>query len=129
MNTGFPLSNSIVQRTRGGRRGISRQPSVFLLLTVDAAKSRMPREFKHILRREVEVALTQNPQPLWARVLKYVVLTALIFFFHRSKTFWILLGVAVLLALLVHFWYRYKTAGWTKSYGGWEYKESEPDKQ
>jgi len=29
-------------------------------------------------------------------------------------------------ALALHFWYRYKTRGWTQSYGKWNYELNKP---
>ena len=73
------------------------------------------------LRREFEVAFSKTAQPAWLRVLKYAVLAGFIYFYWRSTTFWLILAVVLVLSLALHLWYRYKTAGWTKSFGGWDY--------
>lgn len=80
--------------------------------------------FSKTLKREFEVAFSKNAQPLLFRVLKYVVLICLISIFWRSRLFWVLLTLVLVLSLVVHVWYRYKTASWTKSYGGWDYEKN-----
>lgn len=84
----------------------------------------MAKNFKYLLRRETEVAFSKKVQSVPVRVLKYGLLAVLIYLFHRSKTFWIVFGAVSVLALLVHFWARHKTAGWTKSYGLWKYEQA-----
>lgn len=78
------------------------------------------------LQRELEVAFSKTAQATWVRVLKYVILGYLMYCFWSSTLFWIILGIVLLLSLSVHFWYRYKTAAWTKSYGGWDYEQNKP---
>jgi hypothetical protein len=77
-----------------------------------------------ILKREFEVAFSGNAQPMWLRVLKYVVLGCFIYFFWSNTLFWIILALVFILSLLLHFWYRFKTEDWTKSYGGWDYDKN-----
>jgi len=79
-----------------------------------------------ILKREFEVAFSKHAQPVWFRVVKYILLGSFIYFFRKSKWFWIILTVLFILSLLLHFWYRYKTEAWTKSYGGWDYDKNKP---
>ena len=86
-------------------------------------------KFSKIVKRELEVAFSKNAQPTWLRVLKYVVLGCFIYFFWNSNLFWIILTVVFILSLLLHFWYRFKTEGWTKSYGGSEFDASYNCKQ
>jgi len=81
-------------------------------------------KFSKTLQREFEVAFSKNAQPAWFRVVKYLVLGCFIYFFWRSDLFWIILTVVFILSLIVHFWYRFKTEGWTKSYGGWDYEKN-----
>ncbi len=77
--------------------------------------------FSKTIKREFEVAFSKNTQPVWLRILKYIVLAGLIFLLKDSKWLWpVLIGI-LSCALAIHFWYRYKTNGWTKSYGGWKY--------
>jgi hypothetical protein len=77
-----------------------------------------------VVRRELEVAFSGTAQSARVRILKYLVLGLLMWFFWRYTIFWIILSAALALSLLVHFWYRYKTAAWTRSYGGWDYEKN-----
>jgi hypothetical protein len=73
------------------------------------------------IKRELEVAFSKHSQPIWFRVLKYILLGCILFFFWGTKLLWIILLIMFVFAMLLHFWYRYKTNGWTKSYGLWKY--------
>jgi amino acid transporter len=84
------------------------------------------RKFSKIIKRELEVAFSKHAQPTWFRILKFVVLAFFIYFFWGSRMFWVILIILMILALLLHLWYRYKTRGWTKSYGGWDYNKNKP---
>ena len=77
--------------------------------------------FNKTIKREIEVAFSKHSQPVWFRVLKYIALGCMIYLFGGSKLFWIILSVLVVISLILHFWYRYKTNGWTKSYGMWKH--------
>ncbi|MEP7264676.1 MAG: hypothetical protein ABI772_09260 [Bacteroidota bacterium] len=81
-------------------------------------------KFTTLLKREVEVAFSKHAQPIWLRILKYILLLSFIYFFHDSHSFWIILAIVLVMGLMLHFFYRYKTNGWTKSYGGWDYKKN-----
>ncbi len=41
--------------------------------------------FKEIIKREIEVAFSKDAQPVWFRVLKYIVLACLLYFFWGRK--------------------------------------------
>jgi hypothetical protein len=82
--------------------------------------------FSKTLKREFEVAFSKNAQPVWFRIVKYIVLGAIIYFFWGTNRLWIILGTVSVLGLSLHFWYRYKTNGWTKSYGAWDYEKNIP---
>lgn len=75
------------------------------------------------IKRELEVAFAKNPQPVWLRILKYVLLIGLIYFLWKTKWLWLTIAGLIALALVIHFWYRHKTKGWTRSFGGWKYRE------
>ena len=81
--------------------------------------------FKKIIKREIEVAFSKYSQPIWFRVCKYILLVLVLFLFWDTKTLWIILSVLFVIAMALHFWYRYKTKGWTKSYGLWKYREKD----
>jgi len=78
--------------------------------------------FKKALKREAEVAFSKHSRPIWFRVLKYILLTCLIWFLWGNKWLWITLLILLVFSLSRHFWYRYKTMGWTKSYGLWKHE-------
>jgi cell division protein FtsW (lipid II flippase) len=80
---------------------------------------------KQTLKREYEVAFSKNPQPARMRILKYFLLALLIYFLRGSKWLWIILLALFTLAVAIHFWYRYKTHGWTKSYGKWKHEDDQ----
>ena len=82
--------------------------------------------FNKKIKRELEVAFSKNAQPIWLRILKYVLLGIMLYFLWGSKYLWIILIALFVFALLLHFWYRYKTHGWTKSYGSWDYEKNKP---
>ena len=84
--------------------------------------------FKKIIEREIEVALSKHSQPLWFKILKYVLSGFILYFFWGSKLLWIILLILFAFSMLLHFWYRYKTHGWTKSYGMWKHDKSKSEK-
>jgi hypothetical protein len=81
-------------------------------------------KFSSVFKRELEVAFSKNAQPIWFRLLKYTLIGLYIYFFWSSDFFWTILLVVLGLSLLLHFWYRYKTNGWKKSYGGWDFNKN-----
>ncbi len=76
------------------------------------------------VRREIEVAFSKHAQPAWFKVVKYTVLITAFYFFRREKAFWTILVIVFILGLILHFWYRRETQGWTKSYGLWNYEKN-----
>jgi len=76
------------------------------------------------IKRELEVAFSKHSQPIWFRVLKYILLEVILFFFWGTELLWIILLITFAFALLLHFWYRYKTHSWTKSYGLWKHEKN-----
>jgi len=48
----------------------------------------------------------------------------LIYFLWGSPWLWITFLILLAPALALHFWYRHKTQGWTKSYGAWNYEKN-----
>jgi hypothetical protein len=82
--------------------------------------------FSKTIKRELEVAFSKHSQPLGFRLAKYLVIIVLLYLLWGSKWLWIVFSGLSLMALAVHFWYRYKTDGWTKSYGKWDYEQNKP---
>ncbi len=77
--------------------------------------------FSKTIKREIEVAFSKHAQPIWFRVVKYTLLGVVLYCFWGSQLLWVILLTLFVDALLLHFWYRYKTQGWTKSYGFWKH--------
>ena len=73
----------------------------------------------NVLKREMRVALSKRAQPVWFRVVKWVIVIALTVMFWRSAYFWFLLLVAFGVSLTLHFIWRWKTKGWTQPWRGW----------
>ncbi|MEJ0101576.1 MAG: hypothetical protein WDO19_03000 [Bacteroidota bacterium] len=78
--------------------------------------------FNKTIQREIEVAFSKQAQPLWFRVVKWIVTAGIIYFFWNSKWLWVILIILFVLSLSIHFWFRYKTNGWTKSYSKWKHE-------
>jgi hypothetical protein len=73
----------------------------------------------NILRREARVAFSRRAQPAWFRILKWTIVIALGVMFWRAPLFWVCLVAAFVLSLALHLFWRWKTKGWTKPWGGW----------
>ncbi len=73
-----------------------------------------------IIKRELEVAFSKDAQPVLFRIVKYVLLFILFYFLWGTELLWIILLSMVVVGTSLHFWFRYKTQGWTKSYGMWK---------
>jgi hypothetical protein len=70
--------------------------------------------------REVRVAFSKRAQPVWFRIVKWIVAIAVSVTLWRTTYFWWWLGGAFTLGLTLHFTWRWKTGGWTKAWGGWD---------
>jgi hypothetical protein len=81
---------------------------------------------KSIIKRELEVAFAKETQPIWFRILKYVFLICVIYLLWATISLLITLAALFAGALLLHFWIRHKTHGWTKSYGLWKHEGDRP---
>ena len=82
--------------------------------------------FKKTIQREIEVAFSKHSQPVGFKIVKYILLGLILYFFWGTRLLWIILLLLLVPALVLHFWYRYKTEGWTKSYGMWNYEKNKP---
>ena len=74
----------------------------------------------HFIQRELRVALSRRAQSLRFRLIKWLVIIGLIAMFWRAPLFWWCLLGAIVLALVGHFTWRWKTRGWTQPWGGWD---------
>ena len=71
------------------------------------------------LRRELRVCFSLKAQPLWIRILKWAAIIALTALYHDAPWFWPIVAACVVAGLALHFFYRWKTRAWTRSWGGW----------
>ena len=74
---------------------------------------------RETIRREFRVAFSRRAQPVWFRVVKWIVIGVLTITFWRRPAFWWWAAVVLVLALSLHLFYRYKTNRWTRAWGGW----------
>jgi len=73
-----------------------------------------------MLKREIRVAFSRKVQPLWFRIVKWVVFIGILVAVKNTKAFWYVLIGLPLLGVTVHLFYRWKTKGWTQPWGGWK---------
>jgi hypothetical protein len=71
------------------------------------------------LKREVRVAFSRRAQPVWFRVLKWVIAFGISVILWRTPYFWLWIVGSLGLGLTVHVIWRWKTKGWTRPWGGW----------
>jgi hypothetical protein len=71
------------------------------------------------LKRELKVAFSKHAQPLWLRLLKWTMFVGVAVLLYRTGYFWSWIAGLPALGVVVHFLYRWKTKGWTRSWGGW----------
>ena len=72
------------------------------------------------VKREVQVALSLKAQPVWFRVIKWSVILVVTARYRRRRWFPYGVGGALVVALSLHTFYRWKTHGWTRAWGGWD---------
>ena len=82
---------------------------------------------KNVLQHEVRAAFAKHVQPVCFRVAKYLVLGGFIWLCrHATYFWWTIIGLGIS-GVLLHGFYRYKTRGWTRSYGQgllrWDYEK------
>ncbi|MBI5773915.1 MAG: hypothetical protein HZA89_09260 [Verrucomicrobia bacterium] len=75
--------------------------------------------FKQALRREARVAFSLRAQPLWIRILKWIVALTLAALYHDEPWFWPVVAGWTVFALVLHSLYHWKTRSWTRPWGGW----------
>jgi hypothetical protein len=72
------------------------------------------------LKREARVAFSRRAQPVWFRVVKWMVVVGVSVTLWRTPYFWLWILGGLSLGLTVHFIWRWKTKGWTRPWGGWK---------
>jgi hypothetical protein len=71
------------------------------------------------IKREVRVSFSKKAQPVWFRIVKWVVfLSVTAALWNTNYLGWWLVLLTVV-TLILHFTWRYKTKGWTQPWGGW----------
>ena len=81
----------------------------------------------HTLRREARVAFSRKAQPVWFRILKWILGLAFVVLCYGAPWFWPLVATFVVTAFSIHFLYRWKTKTWTRAWGGWKDLEAGRD--
>jgi hypothetical protein len=71
------------------------------------------------IKRELRVAFSRRAQPVWFRIIKWLVFLSVVRRLRGTKWLWVWIAGAALAGLAVHFTYRRKTRGWTQPWGGW----------
>jgi hypothetical protein len=71
------------------------------------------------LRRELRVAFSRRAQPVWFRIVKWLLVLGVVVALWRSRWFWPVMLGAVALSLGAHLLWRWKTKRWTQPWGGW----------
>ena len=72
------------------------------------------------IQRELQVAFSPRVQPWWFRVIKWSVIITAIVRYRQRRWFPYTVGGTLLAALSLHFFYRSKTQGWQRPWGGWD---------
>jgi hypothetical protein len=85
----------------------------------DAMSSEIEMSVREALMLELRVAFSRKGQPIWFRVLKWMVLVFVGAYLWRSSHFWWWIGGALGLGVTVHLVWRWKTKRWTRAWGGW----------
>ena len=77
-------------------------------------------ELFEMIRRELRVAFSIKAQPVWFRVIKWTVFLMVFGSLWRTRRawFWRLLPSAAIVGVVIHLIWRWKTDGWTRSWGG-----------
>src|SRR5262245_60937805 len=71
------------------------------------------------LRLEWRIAFSRTGQPVWFRVLKWIVYLSVAAYFWRTPYLGWWIGGVPALGLIVHVIWRAKTKRWTQPWGGW----------
>jgi hypothetical protein len=77
-------------------------------------------KFTVLLRREMRVALSLKAQPVWFRVLKWSIVLPLVVWLWPTRWFWPAMLTMLVAGLTLHFFFRWKTAGWSRPWAGWD---------
>ncbi|MFO7168393.1 MAG: hypothetical protein DIU80_010250 [Chloroflexota bacterium] len=71
------------------------------------------------IERELRVMFSPRAQPWWFRLLKWSVIVVTTARYRGRWWFRYLAGAVLLGGLTLHLFYRHKTQGWRRPWGGW----------
>jgi hypothetical protein len=74
---------------------------------------------REIIALELRVALSRTAQPIWFRVVKWIVIVSAVAYYWRAPGFWWWVAGLLGLAVGLHLLWRTKTKRWTQPWGGW----------
>ena len=79
----------------------------------------VPMSIRETIALELRVALSRTAQPVWFRVVKWMLIVSAAFYFWRAPQFWWSVTGLFGLAVGLHLLWRTKTRRWTQPWGGW----------
>lgn len=71
------------------------------------------------IQRELRVAFSPRVQPWWFRLIKWTLLIVTTARYQKRWWFRYVTGFAVIAGIALHLFYRWKTQGWQRAWGGW----------
>ena len=72
------------------------------------------------VQRELQVAFSPRAQPWWFRLIKWSVLIVVTARYRQHWWFPYVVVFALTGGISLHLFYRGKTQGWTRAWGGWD---------
>ena len=72
------------------------------------------------MQREVQVAFSPRGQPWWFRLIKWSVFITITARYRQRRWFPYAVCLALTGGIALHLFYRWKTHGWTRPWGGWD---------
>ena len=72
-----------------------------------------------ILQRELRVAFSPRAQPWWFRFIKWSVFIVATVRYRKRWWFRYVIGAGMIGGISLHLFYRWKTQGWKRAWGGW----------
>lgn len=72
------------------------------------------------LATKARVAFSRSAQPHWFRVVKWIVIIAVVRYLWDRPSFWWWIGGVSVLAITLQLVWRVKTHTWTRAWGGWD---------
>ena len=73
----------------------------------------------YTIQRELRVAFSLRAQPWWFRIIKWTIFVAATVRYRQRWWFRYAVSAAMLGGLGLHLFYRWKTHGWRRAWGGW----------